>query len=83
MTSDRFIPLAAPDLGANEATYVKECLESTWISSAGRFIPEFENRFAEFCGVRHAVATNNGTSALHLSLVALGVSTVTRLSCRL
>ena len=74
MTSDRFIPLAAPDLGANEATYVKECLESTWISSAGRFISEFENRFAEFCGVRHAVATNNGTSALHLSLVALGIS---------
>ena len=73
MTNGRFIPLAAPDLGVREVRYVNECLESTWISSAGRFITEFEDRFAGFCGVRHAVATNNGTSALHLSLVAFGV----------
>ncbi len=73
MSDDRFIPLAVPDLTATEASYVSECLENTWISSAGRFIGEFEERFAAFCGVAKAVATNNGTSALHLSLVALGV----------
>lgn len=70
---DRRIPVAAPLLDGREREYVLECLDSTWISSAGRFIGEFEARFAEFCGVKHAVATNNGTTALHLALVALGV----------
>jgi perosamine synthetase len=65
------IPVAAPDLGGRETEYVLECLKTTWISSAGRFISEFEKAFAEFCGVKHAVATNNGTTALHLALVAL------------
>lgn len=74
MSAERYIPLAAPDLTGAEARYVNECLESTWISSAGRFIGEFEERFADFCGVGQAVATNNGTTALHLSLVALGIA---------
>jgi perosamine synthetase len=65
------IPVAAPDLGGRETEYVLECLKTTWISSTGRFISEFEKAFAEFCGVKHAVATNNGTTALHLALVAL------------
>lgn len=69
----RRIPVAAPLLDGREREYVLECLDSTWISSAGRFIGEFESRFAAFCGVKHAVATNNGTTALHLALVALGV----------
>jgi perosamine synthetase len=73
MTTGRFIPVAAPDLAGNEAKYVQDCLDSTWISSAGRFIQEFEAGFAAFCGVGHAIATNNGTSALHLALVALGI----------
>ncbi len=67
------IPVAAPVLGGNEKAYVMECLETTWISSIGRFIPAFEESFARFCGVRHAIAVNNGTTALHLALVALGV----------
>lgn len=67
------IPVAAPVLTGNEKKYVNECLDSTWISSAGRFIGEFETGFAQFTGTRHAVATNNGTTALHLALVALGV----------
>jgi perosamine synthetase len=67
------IPVAAPLLDGREREYVLECLDSTWISSAGRFIGEFETRFADFCGVKHAIATNNGTTALHLALVALGV----------
>ena len=67
------IPVASPVLGELEKRLVVDCLDSTWISSAGRYIEEFERLFADFCGVRHAVACNNGTTALHLALVALGV----------
>jgi len=67
------IAVAAPTLNGNEKRYVLECLETTWISSIGRFINEFERAFARFCGVEHAVAVNNGTTALHLALVALGL----------
>ena len=73
MTSLPRIPVAAPVLDGREREYVLECLDSNWISSAGRFIEAFERSFAETCGVRHAVATNNGTTALHLALVALGL----------
>src|SRR4029079_10585367 len=67
------IPVAAPVLDGRETAYVLECLSTSWISSVGRFMPEFEKSFAEFCGAKHAVATNNGTTALHLALVALGL----------
>jgi perosamine synthetase len=67
------IPVAKPLLEGNEIKYVTECLETSWISSAGRFITEFEASFAKFCGVEHCIATNNGTTALHLALVAMGV----------
>jgi perosamine synthetase len=67
------IPVAAPVLDGREKEYVLECLSTSWISSNGRFIGEFEKAFAEFCGVEYAVATNNGTSALHLALVSLGL----------
>ena len=66
-------PVAAPDLSGNELDYVTECLSSSWISSQGRFIEEFENRVAEFVGARFAVATCNGTAALHIALLALGL----------
>jgi perosamine synthetase len=67
------IAVAEPTLNGNEKRYVLECLETTWISSIGRFITEFERAFASFCGVEHAIAVNNGTNALHLALVALGL----------
>ncbi|WP_274628438.1 DegT/DnrJ/EryC1/StrS family aminotransferase [Arvimicrobium flavum] len=67
------IPVAAPVLDGREAEYVAECIETEWISSNGRFISAFESAFAEFCGVKHAIAVNNGTTALHLALVALGI----------
>jgi perosamine synthetase len=67
------IPVAAPLLDGRETEYVLECMSTSWISSVGRFIGEFENAFATFCEVKHAVATNNGTAALHLALVALGL----------
>ena len=65
------IPVAQPKLGGREREYVLDCLDSNWISSNGKYIGAFESRFAEFCGVRHAIAANNGTTALHLALVAL------------
>lgn len=71
----RFIPVSAPMLVGNEKKYVNECLDSSWISSCGGgFVERFERAFAEFCGVRHAVACCNGTTALHLALAALGIT---------
>jgi perosamine synthetase len=67
------IPIYQPSLDGNEKAYVNECLDSTWISSKGRFIPEFERKFAEYTGVKHAASVCNGTAALHLALVALGI----------
>jgi perosamine synthetase len=66
--------VAHPVLDGNEREYVLACLDSGWISSAGEFVNRFEQAFAQFCGARHAVACSSGTSALHLALLALGVS---------
>jgi perosamine synthetase len=65
------ISVAQPTLGGNERKYVLDCIDSNWISSNGKYIAMFEAAFAEFCGVKHAVATNNGTTALHLALVGM------------
>ena len=65
------IPVAQPKLCGNERKYVLDCLDTNWISSVGKYIGAFEDAFANFCGVRHAIAANNGTTALHLALVAL------------
>lgn len=67
------IPIAEPLLGKEELDNVVEAVRSGWVSSKGRFIPEFEQGFADYCGVKHGVATSNGTVALHLALVALGI----------
>lgn len=69
----KFIPVAAPMLVGNEKKYVLDCLRSTWISSSGQYVKRFEDAFAKFCGVKHAVSSCNGTAALHLALKALGV----------
>jgi perosamine synthetase len=74
MTNDRKrIQVAHPAFLGNEKKYVQECLDTMWISSAGRFVPAFEQEFATFCGVEHAIACNTGTSALHLALLGLDV----------
>lgn len=65
--------VAEPRMGGNERKYVLDCIETNWISSTGKYIGAFEEAFAAFCGSKHAIATNNGTTALHLALVALGV----------
>lgn len=72
-SSSRFLPLSEPCLQGNEWNYVRECLDSGWISSVGEFVNRFEKHVAEYVGVKYAVATVNGTSALHMGLLAAGV----------
>jgi perosamine synthetase len=67
---ERKIPVAEPALVGREREYVLDCLDTTWISSSGRYIAQFEEMFAAFCGVKHAVSCANGTVALHLALLA-------------
>lgn len=67
------IPVYQPDLSGNEKAYVNQCLDSTWISSKGEFIDRFENEFATQVGSPNAIGVCNGTVALHLALVALGI----------
>jgi perosamine synthetase len=67
------IPLYQPSLTGNEKKYVSDCLDSTWISSKGKYIAIFENKFAEYLGVKYATTVSNGTVALHLALLALGI----------
>jgi len=69
----RNIAVGGPALDGNEALYVQECQRTNSISSVGRFVADFERKFAEFCSVRHAISTCNGTCALHLALIALGL----------
>jgi perosamine synthetase len=70
---EKFIPVYQPRLLGNEKKYVTECLESTWISSKGSFIESFEKSFSEFIGVPYATTVSNGTVALQLALIALGI----------
>lgn len=67
------IPLSAPQIGGNEWSYIKQCLDTGWVSSAGEFVSQFEERFKGYVGAPYAVATSNGTAALHLALIALGL----------
>ncbi len=73
MSERKFIPVAAPVFAGNEKAYVLDCMDSTWISSTGKYIERFEASFAEFCGVKHALGCCNGTVAVHLALLAAGV----------
>ncbi len=67
------IPIYQPSLTGNEKKYVNDCLDSTWISSKGKYIAEFENQFARYLNVQHAASVCNGTVAIHLALLALGI----------
>jgi perosamine synthetase len=68
-----FIPLSVPEIRGNEWTYIKECLDTNWVSSVGCFVDRFERMVADYAGVKHAVATVNGTAALHIALLVVGV----------
>ena len=70
---EKFIPIYEPTLGDAEEAMVMDAVRSGWISSNGKYIREFEERFAAFCGVQHGISTSNGTTALHLAIHALGI----------
>jgi perosamine synthetase len=68
-----FIPLHEPKFVGNEKRYLNECIDSTFVSSVGKFVDEFEEKIANYTGAKYAIATSNGTSALHISLILANV----------
>lgn len=70
---ERSVALHEPSFGGNEWLYLKECLDSTFVSSVGKFVDRFEAELADATGARHAVAVVNGTAALHIALKLAGV----------
>lgn len=68
-----FIPVAEPSLGEREVELVTDAIRSGWVSSIGAYVTQFEDELAARCGVAHAVATSNGTTALHLALAVAGI----------
>jgi len=68
-----YLPVAEPKFGDAELRYVSECILTGWVSSAGKFVTKFEEQFAEFCETKFAVSSSSGTTALHLSLLVLGI----------
>ena len=67
------VSLHEPHFSGNEWTYVKECLDTGWVSSVGKFVDRFEAQLAEYTGAKRAVAVVNGTAALHVCLLLVGV----------
>jgi len=72
--SKDFIPLHEPKFCGNENKYVKECIDSSFVSSIGKYVDVFEEKIAKYTGAKFAVATSNGTSALHVSLLLANVN---------
>lgn len=73
VSGEAFIPLHEPSFDGNEWVYVKECLNTGWVSSVGKFVDQFEQHLAAFTGARRAIAVVNGTAALHVCLLLVGV----------
>ena len=71
--TNEFIPLHEPCFKGNEKKYLQECIDSTFVSSVGKFVDQFENEVAKYTGAKYAVATVNGTAALHVALLMAGV----------
>ena len=69
-----FIALHEPEFKGHEWDYVKDCLDTGWVSSVGQYVTDFEKKLAELTGMKHAVAVVNGTAALHACLKILNVS---------
>ncbi len=67
------IPLCIPEVRGNEWKYVKECIDTNWVSSVGSYVNLFEERFAEYLKCKNAIVTMNGTAAIQLALVTLGI----------
>ena len=70
----KFIPLQEPRFIGNEKKYLNECINSTYVSSLGKFVDSFEKKIANYTGAKYAIATTNGTSALHISLILANVN---------
>jgi len=70
---EAMIPLSVPEMRGNELTYLRECIETNWVSYVGPFVTRFEDQMAKYVGTCHAVATNSGTAALHIALLIAGV----------
>lgn len=68
-----FIPVSAPDISRLERDYASEAIESTWISSTGKFVNRFESAFSRLTGNKFCLTTSSGTTALHLALLALNI----------
>lgn len=69
----KFIPVSRPSIGEKEIAYVSDAIASGWVSSLGPYIESFERGFAEFVGTNYALTASNGTTGLHLALVAAGI----------
>lgn len=67
------IPVCEPALNGKELEYVSDCIKSNWISSMGKYIPLFEEKFSSFCGAKYGIGCNNGTTAIHLALEACNI----------
>jgi perosamine synthetase len=70
----KFIPISQPSIAEKEIAYVTDAVKSGWVSSLGKYIDMFEEKFASYCDIKYVVATSNGTTALHHALVALGIT---------
>ncbi len=70
---NKLIPISQPSITQKEIDYVNDAIKSGWVSSLGKYIDIFENKFAECAGTRYALTTSNGTTGLHLALVAFGI----------
>jgi len=68
-----FIPISKPSITQKEIQYIMDAVSSGWVSSLGKYVDMFEEKFASYCGTKYALTTSNGTTALHLVLVALGI----------
>lgn len=73
MITKKFIPVCNAYLNGNEKKYLNDCIDTGWISSAGKYVKEFEQAFAKYCDSKYAIAVTSGTTALHIALVTLGI----------
>ena len=69
----KIVPLHEPKFIGNEKKYLNQCIDTTFVSSVGKFVDTFEKKIAKYTGAKYAIATTNGTSALHISLILAGV----------
>ena len=69
------IPVCVPLLGEKELEYVTDCIKTNWISSKGKYVEEFEDKFAKYCGCKYGITTTSGTTALHLALASIDLKT--------